>query len=220
MLKLCGFGASDFYCKARMALLEKGVPFEEELVWTSQQPNMLSSSPMGKVPFLVTPEGPISESQAIVEYLEDAFPANSLYPADPYAKAKCRELITVIELYIEWVARRTFPLMFGGNISDETKEQVRAALTRGVGALGRLAKFEPFIGGSQLSYADCAAVWELPLASTACKLALGEDLLASVPAIKPYLAMMRERPHVQSTEALRRSNIEAFMERRKQAAKQ
>ena len=33
-LKLCGFSASNYYNKVKLQLLEKGVPFEEELVWT------------------------------------------------------------------------------------------------------------------------------------------------------------------------------------------
>jgi glutathione S-transferase len=36
MLKLCGFAASNYYNKVKLALLEKGVPFEEELAWVGQ----------------------------------------------------------------------------------------------------------------------------------------------------------------------------------------
>ena len=33
MFKLCGFAGSNYYNKVKLALLEKGVPFEEELAW-------------------------------------------------------------------------------------------------------------------------------------------------------------------------------------------
>ena len=36
MLKLCGFAASNYYNKVKLALLEKGIPFEEELAWVGQ----------------------------------------------------------------------------------------------------------------------------------------------------------------------------------------
>ena len=36
MLTLCGFAASNYYNKVKFALLEKGVPFTEELAWLGQ----------------------------------------------------------------------------------------------------------------------------------------------------------------------------------------
>ena len=36
MLTLCGFSASNYYNKVKLALLEKGVPFTEELAWVGQ----------------------------------------------------------------------------------------------------------------------------------------------------------------------------------------
>ena len=52
-LKLCGFAVSNYYNKLKIQLLEKAVPFEEELVWVGPaEPATWSRSPMGKVPFL------------------------------------------------------------------------------------------------------------------------------------------------------------------------
>ena len=36
MITLCGFSASNYYNKVKLALLEKGVPFQESEVWTSE----------------------------------------------------------------------------------------------------------------------------------------------------------------------------------------
>ena len=36
MFKLCGFALSNYYNKVKLALMEKGVPFEEELVWADR----------------------------------------------------------------------------------------------------------------------------------------------------------------------------------------
>lgn len=86
-LKLCGFSASNYYNKVKLQLLEKGVPFEEELVWTGlkNNPALSERSPLGKVPFIETPQGVILESSPCCEYIEDAYPANPLIPADPFA---------------------------------------------------------------------------------------------------------------------------------------
>ena len=116
MINLVGFAVSNYYNKVKIALLEKGVEFTEELNWAAKDEATLARSPLGKVPFIDTPQGPLSESQVIVDYLEQAFPAHPLIPADPYAAAKTRELVTYIELYLELVARRLYKeAFFGGD---------------------------------------------------------------------------------------------------------
>ena len=92
MLTLCGFAGSNYYNKVKFALLEKGVPFNEELVWVGQTDP--ACSPLGKVPYIKTPQGSLCESEVIMEYIEDQYPQTSLLPADPCAAAKVRELVT------------------------------------------------------------------------------------------------------------------------------
>ena len=86
MLKLCGFAASNYYNKVKLALLEKGIPFEEELAWVGQTDP--AASPLGKVPYLKTDEGNLSESTVLLEYIEAKYPQHPLLPADPFAAAK------------------------------------------------------------------------------------------------------------------------------------
>src|SRR5438034_10706366 len=102
MLKLCGFHISNYHNKVRIALLEKGVPFEEDpSCRPCQEDEFLARTPMGKVPFLELDGTTLAESQVICEYLEETYPQKSLYPADPLARAKVRELIVLIELHVE-----------------------------------------------------------------------------------------------------------------------
>lgn len=211
-LKLCGFSASNYYNKIKLQLLEKGVAFEEELVWTGNSNTLLvDRSPMGKVPFLDTPNGPISESMACAEYIEQAYSLRPLLPQDAYAAAKVRELIIYVELHIELVARQLYAeAFFGGKVSEGTKEKVRQLLIKGVSGLAKLVKFSPFIAGPQLTLADCAAMAHLPLVSTVSKMMYGEDLLASLPA-HDYLRLMSERPTVGRVNADRKSNTALLM---------
>jgi glutathione S-transferase len=53
-ISLCGFAVSNYYNKVKLSLLEKNVPFTEAVVYPSQNEEVLSESPMGKVPFLRT----------------------------------------------------------------------------------------------------------------------------------------------------------------------
>ena len=197
MLKLCGFHISNYFCKARIAMLEKGVDFElDPTCRPSQDEAFLARTPMGKVPFLEADGAEISESQVICEYLEDAYPQKPLYPRDALERARVRELITIMELHMELVARRLYPHVFFGRgpASDELKNAVEKELARGVRALRMRAKFDPYIAGAQLTFADCAAFVHLPLVSISSKLAFGVDFLESMPQVKPYLKMLGERP--------------------------
>jgi len=196
MIKLCGFHVSNYHNKVRLALLEKGVAFEEDASCRpSQKDAWIARSPMGKVPILEVDGTTLTESQVICEYLEDAYPEKPLYPKDPIARAKVRELVTHIEWHMEMVARRLYlQAFFGGTVTDEVKQAVEKDLGRGVRPLQALVRFDPFIAGKELTLADCVAFVHLPLVSLSTKLVLGRDMLEGLPQIKDYIKMLRARP--------------------------
>ena len=196
MIKLCGFRISNYHNKVRLALMERGIPFEEDCeIHPSQKDEYVAKSPMGKVPYLEVDGERIRESSVILEYLEDAFAQKPLLPKDPLARARVRELLVFIELHLELVARRMYGgLFFGGKYSDETKAQVEKGVAKGVRALKAVAKFEPYIAGSELTLADCAAFVHLPLVTLVTKTAYGRDFLEDIPQVRPYLKMLGERP--------------------------
>ncbi len=207
MLKLCGFHISNYHNKVRIALLEKGVPFEEDPSCTPcQEDEFLARTPMGKVPFLELDGTTLAESQVICEYLEETYPQKSLYPADPLARAKVRELIVLIELHVELVARRLYgQVFFGKPLAEDVKQSVEKDLAKGIRALRARAKFDPYIAGAELSLADCTAFVSLPLVSLATKHAYGRDFLEEIAQLKPYLKMLEERPAFRQVNADRKA---------------
>lgn len=208
MLKLCGFAFSNYYNKVKFALLEKGVAFEEEVVMTDKSPALLERSPLGKIPFLETDQGRLIESQVIMDYLEAAYPEKPLLPADPFAAAKVRELITFMELHLELVARELYTeAFFGGKVSDEVKERTGKLLRRNAKAFTKLARFSPYIAGSEFTMADCSAMVHLPLISMTSKTIYGEDVLADLP-VRDYVKMIGERPAAQKVNADRKASQE------------
>ena len=76
---------SDYHNKVKLTLLEKQIPFQEELMYPSQDEALLKRSPLGKIPFIETENGDLSESFASVEYLEETFPRSPLLPSDALA---------------------------------------------------------------------------------------------------------------------------------------
>lgn len=208
MLILCGFPISNYYNKIKLALLEKNVPFTEEQVMTGRtDEDVLSCSPLGKIPYLRTPQGSLCESAAMLEYIESAYPQPPLLPADPFAAAKVRELAVFMELHLELVARELYgQAFFGGTISESSQARVRKQLEKNVAAFKRLVKFSPFVAGDQFTLADCAAFASLPVVGMASKAIYGEDLLL-VGGIdyKPYIKLIGERPSAQKVMADRKA---------------
>ena len=212
MLTLCGFAASNYYNKVKLALLEKEVPFEEKLVWVDRSPALMEKSILGKIPYFEIGDQVICESQVMAEYLEDAYPQKPLLPADPIERAELRHLIMFMELHLELVARELYgEAFFGGKVSDETKVRVEKILKRNTAAFGKLAKFSPFVAGSTFTLADCVALAHLPMVGQATKAIYGVDMLADYP-IRDYVKKLGERATVQKVDADRRTNRELFMQ--------
>lgn len=197
MITLYGFAISNYYNKIKLALMEKEIAFIEEYALPSQDETILKMSPLGKIPFIKTAEGYLSESQAILEYLEDVFPAHPLYPNDPFERAKCRELIQHLELNVELVARRLYPeVIFGGTVSAETKEEVKTKLEASLKGLARLMTPAPYALGSRFTAADVAAWPHLQLTSHATQMIYGKDLVTEhLPGIRAYMRAVESRPH-------------------------
>jgi glutathione S-transferase len=208
LITLCGIAISNYYNKVKLALLEKGIPFEEEYIATrSKEEAVLACSPLGKVPFIRTAHGAVSESQAILEYIEAAYPTPPLLPADPWAAAKVRELTIYIDLHLELVVRQLYgEAFFGGKVDEDTKARVRKQLPRNIEAFKRLARFGPFVAGDTFTQADCSAYTGLPLLGMATRAIYGEDLLlAGGIDLKPYTRMIGERPSAQRVVADRKA---------------
>jgi len=208
MITLCGITISNYYNKVKLALLEKGVPFTEEVCKTgSQDEAVLACTPLGKVPFIRTERGSLCESEAIMAYIEATWPTPALLPADAWERAKLQELTLFIDLHLELAARQLYgQAFFGGEaLSDTNKERIRKQLMKNIAAFKRLAKFAPYVGGDSFTQADCAAYVSLPLVALSTRIALGEDLLAAAGVDwKAYAALIGQRPSAQKVDADRK----------------
>jgi glutathione S-transferase len=216
MLKLHGFSSSNYYNVPKLALLEKNIAFEEVLSYTGVGPNYkpeyLDKSPLGKVPALETDEGFISESRAILEYIERAHPEPSLLPATPFDIAKVQELSQFIELYLELVARRLIPNLLGRTTPDPAVlNEVEKSLSKAVDGLAKLSSFKQFAYSDQFTQADIAAILNLPIVGNVGKAFMDRDFLSEVPGLNDYLLRMEDRPHVKKIRADAASDRPNFM---------
>ena len=202
MLKLYAFTVSNYFNMVKMALLEKDIDFEFVDTKPTQEGDYLAKSPMGKVPCLETSEGFISETDVIFDYLEDLGQGQALMPASAYEKAKVRELIKQLELYIELPARTCFAeAFFGGTVSEETKDKARVSLKKGVECIKRTGKFSPYIAGDTFTYADIMFMYSVSLAGACAKRVLDMDLLEDLPEAKALSELLASRASAQKVAA-------------------
>ncbi|MCY0107773.1 glutathione S-transferase [Pseudomonas monsensis] len=212
MLKLYGFSVSNYYNMVKLALLEKGLPFEEVTFYPTPTPQSLAISPRGKVPVLGVDAGYINETGIILEYLEQTQKGTPLLPSDPFARAQVLAIAKEIELYIELPGRACYgEAFFGSPVPEAIKEKTKAELLLGFAALGRHGKFAPYVAGDSLSIADLYFLYSVPLACAVGQKLFGIDLLAEMPKAKVLLERLEQSPHVQKIAADKEAAMPAFL---------
>ena len=211
MIKLYGTSISNYFSTAKAAFIEKGVAFEEVAIFPSQDPEVINSAPTGKVPYIDVDGKILTETNVIFDYLEDIQPTPALYPSDPWAKAKVKELIRVVELYVDFPARQHLAAVyFGAPVDEATSERVKPEVDKGVRALKHFAQFGPYIAGDSFSYADIAAYFQVRFANLHTTQVYNLELTAEVPGLGDYLKMVGERPAINEVDSILQRDFAAF----------
>jgi hypothetical protein len=136
------FGApySVYVQAARLALDEKSVEYELVPIdiFTEAGPSAehLARQPFGKIPAFEHAGFRLYEAGAITRYVDEAFPGAPLQPAEPQARARMNQIISIADsyayrtlvwdIYVERVSRPA-----SGLVPDEAK--IAAALAAGRG---------------------------------------------------------------------------------------
>ncbi|AMB84196.1 glutathione S-transferase [Pseudomonas agarici] len=212
MLKLYGFAVSNYYNMVKLALLEKGLSFEEIPFYPAQTPEVLAISPRAKVPVLGVEQGYISETSVILEFLDDTQGGKALLPKDPFQRAQVLALAKEIELYIELPARASFAeVFFGMPVPEAIKEKTRTELLLGFASLKRHGKFAPYVAGSELSVADLYFLYSVDLACAVGQKLFGIDLLAEMPQAKALLERLQQTAYAQRIAADKDAAMPEFL---------
>lgn len=158
-------------------LAEKGITGVERVAFDALDswppPELARLSPAGTVPILETEDGTLIRSSiAILEYLEERYPTPDMLGGTPEARARTREMVSVIDeaanQFVIWGFQ-------GSPIYAGRKKQSREAATLAADnyhARLRLlntmiAESEgPFVAGPQVTIADCMAAATLQFAES------------------------------------------------------
>ena len=90
---------SPYAWRVQLALEHKALPYERKVLSFSagdtRKPEFLALNPRHRVPVIVDDDFVLYESNAIVEYLDEAYPATGapLFPGDARTRALVRRLI-------------------------------------------------------------------------------------------------------------------------------
>ncbi len=163
---LYGYWRSTSSYRVRIALALKGLAYEAREVDlrhdAQSDPAYLRINPQGRVPLLIDGDVTIGQSLAIIEYLDEVYPAPALLPANPSARARVRQAAQIIACDIQphgnLAVLRRLTSQFG---ADQAGTDAWAAhwIALGFAALEAMATATgPYLFGAEVTLADVCLV--------------------------------------------------------------
>lgn len=197
---------STFVRTCRLALEEKGADYDlievDMLGGAHQAPEHLARHPFGKVPAFEHDGLDLYETDAIIRYVDDAFPGADLVPADAAARARMTQAINVIGSYAYgamigqiFMQRAVMPMI--GNTADE--QVIAAGIPKAETAIAALEKIignNAYLAGDSLSLADLLLV---PIYDYMTQIPEGQKLLAKAPNLQRWWDSVSTRPSLAKT---------------------
>lgn len=202
-IDLYGFAASVYVRSVRLALEEKGLPYvlhEIDPFQPAGPPDWyLALHPFGKIPALRHGALELFESDAILRYLEAAYPEPALTPAAPIGVARMTQVMRIMDGYgypaMIWTV---FIMLARGH--DQGRMPLNEGLAQSRLVLRTLDRLMPagagFLVGDRPTLADTHA---LPMLVYFAQTGPGAAMLAEFPRLAGWLAGMRARPSVAAT---------------------
>lgn len=199
-----GWGFSPYVRAIRAALNEKDAPHEHRDMTPSDlsAPAFRAFSPFGKIPVLQHGDFTLSESSAILEYIDETFPGPSLVPREAAARARMRALLSGLSAYLYPTA--VMGVFFQdayvrANGGTPDAGAVHDAATRTGPVLDALEAqwMAPWAVGEDVSLADLVA---LPMIQNLSMTATGLALMAARPRLSAWFGRAKERASLRATE--------------------
>jgi len=199
-----GAAMSPYVWSVRLALAEKGVAHELVSVGISdfRSEAHLARHPFGKIPAFEHDGFMLYETQAIMRYVDEAFPAAPLQPIEVHPFARMNQIMGIVDNYLTpcLLADVLFQRAVAPRIGRETDEAAVAAALPKVrhclGEIARLAGDQPFLAGDTITLADLMAIPQIYYFK---KLPEGIAQLGELPALAAWVKRMEARQSLQVT---------------------
>jgi maleylpyruvate isomerase len=196
--KLYSYFRSSASFRVRMALNWKEIKFEYipiHLTKDGGQQNTASYraiNPMGHVPLLEHDGFLLSESMAIIQYLDEVFPGKHLFPTEPKDKARVLQLCEVVNSGIQPLqnlkVQKRLEEAFQLN-KTQSDDFVRYWIKEGLGNLEKMLEHTSgsFCFGGEFSAADCFVA---PQIVTAARFGVGLESYPNLTRIFAHTAQL------------------------------
>lgn len=196
MVRIYGHPFASFYWKAAIALYERNVPFEFQMVDPEHPEHAAAAqrlAPTGQFPILIDGDRTVIESAAIIEYLDLTHgDAPAMVPADRRAAIEARQMDSVFDDYVMAPLTR----MVLNAIRDPDKRdphvnaEAKATLDKSYAWLDRWMDGRQWAANSTFGIADCAAAPALFYAHW------GHPISPEHAALRDYRARLLARPSI------------------------
>ncbi|KAK9095912.1 hypothetical protein Sjap_021409 [Stephania japonica] len=162
---------------------------------SNKTPEFLKMNPLGKIPVLETPEGPIFESNAIARYVTKLKDGNSLYGSSLIDYAHIEQWMDFSATEIDaGIARWLYPRAgFGGVYLPPAEENAIAALKRSLGALNTHLASNTYLVGDSVTLADIIMTCNLYMGF---RMILTKTFTSEFPHVERYFWTMVNQPNV------------------------
>lgn len=166
---LYGYWRSSSAWRVRIALHLKGVAFENVPVHLVQDGGQqhadahVARNPLAQVPVLSVDDGHLSQSLAIIEYLDEVHPEPPLLPSDPFVRAQARSLAEVVNSGIQPIQNLAVLQHVVGELGGDKLAWGRHWIQRGLDRMERMVRITAgrFCVGDAVSVADLCLVPQL-----------------------------------------------------------
>ncbi|MFI4988484.1 MAG: glutathione S-transferase family protein [Alphaproteobacteria bacterium] len=158
-LTIYGFPQSTYVRTALMACEEKGVAYTLEAT-DARSENYRALHPFGKVPALRHDNLVLYETEAIIRYIDEAFPGPALQPATPAERGRMTQWLSAINCYVyptaigKIVLERFAPQIFKRATDEATVKSAEPELALQLGVLDGALTRAPWLAGASMSLAD------------------------------------------------------------------
>jgi glutathione S-transferase len=201
MITLYGVDISNFVTKVVIALEHKGLSYERKAPpgGSYRSAEYKKLVPTARIPAIVDNGFVLSESDTIVEYLDEMYPHPPLLPGGAKQRATARYFSRLHDLYVDPAMRALFGHIDPKTRNAEAMKALLKTLNDRLDLFESIAKPKPFLAGKEFSMADCAWAPTLYLADMILDM-LGEkehdygaavqaygNTLAGVPAVKKVM---------------------------------
>jgi maleylpyruvate isomerase len=212
-MKLFGYYRSSAAFRVRIALNLKGLEVDHRFVHLRRgeqsAPEYGALNPQGLVPMVI--EGPqvLTQSLAIIEYLEETHPEPALLPKEPIERARVRAIAQAIACDIHPLNNlRVLRYLIGSlKVSDEAKnEWYRHWLVEGLTALER--SLTPAAGTGTFCHGDKPTLADVCLVPQVYNAERADLDLSPFPQVTKIVAACRELRAFQDADPAKQADAE------------